>query len=383
MSDPAPLYLGLMSGTSLDGVDCALARFAADGPALIAFDQAPLEDGLRQLLAFSTRESATVSMDALWRADAWLAEAYARSVDALVRDSGHAPEQITAIGMHGQTIAHAPAAEPPYTRQLGDAARLAVRTGIPVVADFRSADVAAGGQGAPLAPLFHQWLFAGLAPIAVLNLGGIANLSAVGEGGRLHGFDTGPANCLLDAWAERCLGRRYDEDGRWAASGRPCEPLLEALMADPFFARPAPKSTGRDYFNLAWLEARDGGRWLAALAEADVQATLLALSARSVAAAVAQLGEAYERVLCCGGGAQNPALMAALQRCLADRKVETTAEHGMPPQAMEAAAFAWLASLRLQAARAALPPLTGAAEPLVLGALHDPHGRLGAARRSR
>ncbi len=268
-----------------------------------------------------------------------------------------------AIGAHGQTVRHRP--ELGYTLQLIDGALLAELTGADVVCDFRSADVAAGGQGAPLVPAFHAGAFAHPSRRrAIVNLGGIANLTLLAPGEAVRGFDSGPGNVLLDGWCESNTGERFDRDGQWAAGGRPDAQLLAALLAEPYFARAAPKSTGRDLFNMEWL-----GRALARPARAqDVQATLVELTARTIADAAR--GFCAEEVFLCGGGAGNGTLVARIAALLAPARVSTTGELGLDPQAVEAAAFAWLASRRVAGLPGNLPAVTGARGPRLLGALY-------------
>jgi anhydro-N-acetylmuramic acid kinase len=278
------------------------------------------------------------------------------------------PGGIRAIGAHGQTVRHRP--ELGYTTQLIDGALLAELTGIPVVCDFRSADIAAGGQGAPLVPAFHAAAFAHPARRrAVVNIGGIANLSLLAPGETVRGFDCGPGNVLLDGWCEAHVGERFDRDGRWAASGRVDPSLLDALLAEPYFALPAPKSTGRDLFNMRWLSERLAeSRPAAARAAADVQATLLELSAQTIARAAREFGA--DDVYACGGGTKNSALMARVAQLLAPVTLASTSELGVDAEAVEAIAFAWLAARRIRGLPGNLPAVTGARGPRVLGALY-------------
>jgi len=358
-------FVGLMSGTSMDGVDAALVRLPEAGaPVLEAFQTAAYPDSLAGRLRAVNGDTPLAAVLAL---DAELAGVYARSVRALLAEAGAGAAAMHAIGCHGQTVWHAPAAEPPVTCQLGDPSRLAEATGITVVADFRQRDMAAGGEAAPLAPLFHAALFAAPEPRAVLNLGGIANLTLLGAGGTLEGgFDCGPANTLLDAWARRHLGTAMDEDGRWAASGRVDKALLARLLADPYFQRPPPRSTGPEHFNLAWLEPALAGDE----APADVQATLAELTARSVADAVSVAAPAAQAVLVCGGGAMNPDLLARLARALPRHPVSTTASAGIPPEAVEAIGFAWLAREAVASRPVDLRRVTGSRHPVRLGGIY-------------
>ncbi len=361
------LYLGLISGTSADGIDAALVECAGTGVRLLGartdvYD-APLR---REVLALAQGEAA-FDLDALGRLDVRLGEAFAASALALLKQTGVAPRTVRAIGSHGQTVRHRPQGAHPFTLQLGDPSVIAERTGIPTVADFRRADMAAGGQGAPLLPVLHAALLAAPGePRAVLNLGGIANLTLLDGAGGVRGFDTGPANALLDAWCARHTGAAHDAGGALAAAGRADAALLAALLADPYFAAPPPKSTGREHFHLRWLDARIAGRDLAA---ADVQATLLALTVRSIAGALAAHAPDTRLLWVCGGGVHNPVLLAALRRAVSC-PLRSTAEAGVDPDFIEAMAFAWLARQRLLELPGNLPSVTGARAPRVLGAVH-------------
>ena len=295
------------------------------------------------------------------------ARVFADAALALLREANVAPNTITALGSHGQTVCHRPSGPLPFTLQLGDPNVIAERTGIVTVADFRRADVAAGGQGAPLLPALHAAVLADPAtPRAILNLGGIANLTLLVPGKPVLGFDTGPANCLMDAWSLRVRGTPRDEGGAWARSGRVDAGLLQRLMDDPYFALPPPKSTGREYFNLDWLDARLPGN----LAPEDVQATLLQLSAHSIAVALRNGAPEIREVYACGGGVHNGALMDALRAALPGVKVDTSAALGLDPDFVEAVGFAWLARARLENVPGNLPSVTGARGPRVLGAVY-------------
>ena len=363
------LYLGLMSGTSADGIDAALVRFEGEGRALrcqlvhgrtFAWDEAT-----RIRLVALGQGADTVSLDALGALDATVALAFADAALALLQDAGVPRGRVRAIGSHGQTIRHRPRADPPFTWQLGDGHVIAERSGIDTVADFRRRDVAAGGQGAPLMPAFHAALLGSpQEDRAVLNLGGIANFTLLPVGGEVRGFDTGPANALMDAWCERHTGRAYDADGAFAASGQVDAALLARLLADPWFAQPPPKSTGREHFHLEWLQARMGET---ALSPADVQATLLDLTARTVADALQMTQPDTRRVLVCGGGVRNAALMARLAAYLPQAIVESTAMHGLEPDYVEAMGFAWLARETLAGRPGNLPAVTGASGRRILG----------------
>lgn len=368
--DPAlPLYLGLMSGTSADGIDAALAQFPVDGGCrFVEGLTLPWDPLLRERLVSLGQGGELASLDELGDVDARIGLAFAAAAVALLQHSGVDAAQVRAIGSHGQTVRHRPSASPAFTLQLGDANRIAEHTGITTVADFRRRDVAAGGQGAPLMPAFHLAML-GTADEdrAVLNLGGIANLTLIPREGTLLGFDTGPANALLDAWCERHTGRTYDADGAFAASGVVDAGLLARWRDDPWFALPPPKSTGREQFHLAWVQQQIGdGQHVAA----DVQATLLELTAVTVADALLRTLPGARRVLVCGGGVRNGHLMQRLAARLPGVVVESSARHGLDPDFLEALGFAWLAQRTLDGLAGNLPSVTGAAGPRILGAIH-------------
>ena len=368
MSDHAGLYLGLMSGTSADGIDAVLVDFSGDTPRLRAAHNHPWPSALREKMVALAQGNAPLGLDGFGRLDVQIGHGFADAALALLKESGTVAHDVRAIGSHGQTLRHRPDGPYPFTLQLGDPTVIAERCGIDVVADFRRADVAAGGQGAPLVPALHAMLLGrpGQARV-VLNLGGIANITVLAADGGVRGFDTGPANGLLDAWCQRHRGEPYDRDGAFATGGRVDPPLLRALLGDPYFALPPPKSTGREYFHLDWLAAQPR---LAKVAPADVQATLLELSARSVADAIAVHAPDATEVLACGGGVHNGALMRRLGELLAPRVLCSTARFGVDPDYLEATAFAWLARQRLLGLPGNLPAVTGARGPRVLGAIH-------------
>jgi len=365
-----PRYIGLMSGTSLDGVDGALIE-TRPRLRLLAHAHLGFAPALRaELLALNAATDDELARGAL-AANA-LARVYAEVVARLLAASSLDASEVRAIGAHGQTVRHRPGAGDGvgYTVQLNNPALLAEATGIDVVADFRSRDLAAGGQGAPLVPAFHRAVFAHPGEtVAVLNLGGIANLSLLGDE-RTTGFDCGPGNALLDDWCERHTGAAFDDGGRWAASGRVVAALIAALLAEPWLALPPPKSTGRDLFNPRWLELRLARHAAGARAE-DVQATLAEFSARCIAEALMRHAAPARRLIVCGGGAFNRDLLARLAASLPDLAIETSDAHGLAPQQVEAAAFAWLAERCVEREPGNLPSVTGAAGPRVLGALYQ------------
>ena len=365
MTNTSSLYIGLMSGTSLDGVDGVLADFTDDGAirtlgaAFIPFSAA-LRADLMALQASGVNE---IEREAI--AANRIADSYAACVAQLLPA---APGTVRAIAAHGQTVRHRP--ELGFTRQTINAALLAELTGIDVIADFRSRDVAAGGQGAPLVPAYHaaQFGLPGQTRV-VVNIGGIGNISVLHADGRVTGFDTGPGNVLMDGWIGRHHGKEYDADGAWAATGAADAGLLAALLDEPYFALPAPKSTGRDLFHMDWLDAVLSRS--PALAPADVQATLTQLTAVSIARAIAGEAGKVDAVYVCGGGAYNGALMRDLKAALGgNTTVESTAVLGVAPNRVEALAFAWLAYRFDQRKAGNLPAVTGAKGGRILGALY-------------
>jgi anhydro-N-acetylmuramic acid kinase len=367
-------YIGLMSGTSLDGVDGVLVEWPDDtgrGMQVLAHRHRRFDPHLRDELLALNRPGPDELHRAALAANA-LARDYAAVVQALLAATGLAAPDIAAIGAHGQTVRHRPREfdGTGYTVQLLQGALLAELTGMAVACDFRPRDLAAGGQGAPLVPAFHAAQFGrpGQA-LAVLNLGGIANLSLLDEHGGVRGFDCGPGNVLLDLWCTRATGQPFDRDGALAAQGRVDAPWLATLLAgEPFFHRAAPKSTGRDLFDADWLDARLAGH--ATTPAADVQATLSELTSQTCAAELkAHLPQA-ERLLVCGGGAFNGDLMRRLARALPGVAVQSSAQAGLPPDQVEAVAFAWLARARLRMEPGNRPDVTGARGLRVLGALH-------------
>lgn len=370
MPGPKELFIGLMSGTSLDGVDGVLLAFSAGKPAVYAHAFASFPPLLRaELLALNTPGDNELHRAAL--AASGLVRVYAGVVQTLLTQSGQHPRDITAIGAHGQTVRHRPGEfdGTGYTLQLNNPALLAELTGIDVVADFRSRDVAAGGQGAPLVPLFHREVFGrDDVPVCVLNLGGISNLSVLRADGGVLGFDCGPGNTLMDHWCQQHTGRAFDEAGRWAASGRVLPALLSALLSDPYLQAAPPKSTGRDLFNPDWLNAR-----LSPFHDAspsDVQATLLEFTAASCTHDLVRYGNGSSTLIVCGGGALNTALMQRLGATLPGMTVASSADFGLPPLQVEAAAFAWLARKAILRETGSLESITGTQGARVLGAVY-------------
>jgi anhydro-N-acetylmuramic acid kinase len=361
------LFIGLMTGTSLDGVDAVLADLSAAAPRLRAHVHHRLAAELRAaLLQLGEPDENELHRAAV--AGQHLAHAYAAAVGDLLLAAEVEASEVRAIGAHGQTVRHRPDAG--YTIQVNAPATLAELTGIDVVADFRSRDVAAGGQGAPLVPRFHAAIFRGEAPRAVVNIGGISNLTglpALGDGSPVLGFDCGPGNVLIDAWALEHLGEPVDHDGRWAAGGRVDAGLLARLLDEPYFALAPPKSTGRDRFNAHWLRGRLDG---AHVTPRDVQATLTRLTADTIGDAINRYFAEAADVVVCGGGAFNATLKRMLADACAPRTVLSSAAVGVAPDHVEALAFAWLAREFVEGRCANLPAVTGARGPRLLGALY-------------
>ena len=361
----APLFIGLMSGTSMDGVDAVLASFGPQGAQIHQTHSLTMPAALRdELLALQHpghNELARASVAALQ-----LTELYAQA--CLPWTQGPEKDLIRAIGVHGQTIRHAP--DQGYTLQLNAPALLAERCAVDVIADFRSRDIAAGGQGAPLVPIVHEALFRHEHGRVILNLGGIANISLLLPGRDVFGFDTGPANMLLDAWVNKHEGQPYDKDGQWANSAAPDPALLASLLSESWFALPAPKSTGRDLFNLGWLQEHlDRVDPKGELQPATVQSTLMDLTVHSVAQAIKPYADQIQELIVCGGGAANPAMLTRLGD-LVTMPIRSSAELGMDPQSIEALAFAWLAYAHIERIPAGLPAVTGARRATVLGACY-------------
>ncbi len=353
-----------MSGTSLDGIDAVLAAFENDTCKLLHSQFIPFDEALRvELLALNSAGADELERAALAANE--LSRRYAAAIQALLGKAEIRAEQVKAIGCHGQTVRHRP--DLGFTIQLASPALLAELTGIAVIADFRNRDIAAGGQGAPLVPAFHAALFRHPERHRVIvNIGGISNLTSLPPHGEVLGFDCGPGNLLLDAWITLHLGQPYDKDGAWAASGQPIPELLRQLLAEPFFAAPPPKSTGRDLFNLPWLE-----HFLSPdFAPVDVQATLLELTVKGIAAAIQDHCSTASEIYLCGGGAHNGALVRRLKQRMPDRTIALTDELGVNADWVEAFAFAWLAKQTLHGKPGNLPDVTGAKGERILGAIY-------------
>jgi anhydro-N-acetylmuramic acid kinase len=365
------LYAGLISGTSMDGVESVLLDIEADRFAIVGARHADYPQALSLRLKRAVANPQGCDLDELGALDAEVGEVFAETALQLLAASGKHAAQVRAIGSHGQTLLHRPLAKLPFTLQIGDANRIAERTGIDVVADFRRRDMAAGGEGAPLVPAFHAAAFAtpGRTNV-VVNIGGISNITVLGADGSVSGFDTGPGNCLMDLWATEHLGEPFDRDGQLAARGQVHQPLLQALLREPYLHREPPKSTGRELFQREWLQRALDAHTAGV---PDVQATLCEFTASTIAAAIRELARVQPaELLVCGGGAYNRELMRRLGQQLPHTKVLDTSARGIAPDQVEAALFAWLAQRFVAGLPGNLVAVTGARGPRVLGALY--HG---------
>jgi len=363
-------YVGLMSGTSMDGIDAALVSFGGASVDIHATHSEPYPQDLRDALLTAIREPLDVVLDPSGELDRRVGECFLDAALAVIEESGVSRREIVAIGSHGQTLRHQPNAVEPFSLQIGDAKIIAAGTGTTSVANFRAADIAAGGQGAPLVPPFHQWLFACAdSNRVVVNIGGIANITVLPAGvSGVLGFDTGPGNGLMDAWVSRHLRKAFDHAGEWAASGIIIGPLLDDFCGDPYFQLRPPKSTGFEYFNPKWLRRFEVDHF----DPADVQATLCELSAATIATAINEYTENTQEVFVCGGGVHNTELMRRLSHYLSTAVVSSTLAAGLDPDWVEAAAFAWLAMRTMNGESGNLPSVTGATHKVVLGDIHSP-----------
>ena len=365
-------YIGLMSGTSMDGIDAALIHSNGQRIEAVSTLEAPWPSALKRRLAQLTQNPDKISLQELGEVDHLCGQQFAKAAESLILHSGIARQQIQAIGSHGQTLFHHPRQPAPFSLQIGDPNIIAERTGIPVVADFRRRDMAAGGQGAPLVPAFHQAVFHHQnIKRVILNIGGIANLSIIDpDNPNPRGFDTGPGNCLLDRWCEIHQDTAFDHNGVWASQGAINPQLLQKLLADEFFQSPPPKSTGTEYFSLEWLH-----RHLSPIGQykaVDIQATLLQLTVSSISNAIMRWAAEAEEILLCGGGAHNQTLVQDLQKSLSPKKVLRTdqIENGLDPDWIEAMAFAWLAQQTLEHRTGNALFATGARKAVILGAVY-------------
>ncbi|NOR51600.1 MAG: anhydro-N-acetylmuramic acid kinase [Gammaproteobacteria bacterium] len=362
------LYIGIMSGTSLDGIDAVLVNLASTPPRLLQSVHHKFDKSLREQLLQLTK-TGSITLKELGEIDHLLGLSYVNIVKALLNSASVAASNVRGIGSHGQTIYHQPSADAPFTLQIGDANLIAEKTAITTVADFRSRDMAAGGQGAPLVPAFHNALFRDKnRETIVINIGGIANLSILPADPTqpVTGFDSGPGNLLLDSWIQLIRGFQYDNNGEWGATGKVIPSLLESLLSDPFFSIPAPKSIGRELFNMEWLQRYLGGDER----NEDVQATLHELTARSISDAVKQHSKKVDQLILCGGGVFNRYLVERISYYLTECKITTTQEFGIDPQLIEAMAFAWLARETLAGRAGNIPEVTGARRAVTLGAIY-------------
>jgi anhydro-N-acetylmuramic acid kinase len=361
------IYLGLISGTSMDAIDAALVDFDVAPPHIIATSATPFEPALKRRVSAVIDHVNGVALDELGQIDVEVGRAFAQAALSLLQSAGLRPGRVTAIGSHGQTLRHRPDLPVPFTWQIGDPNTVAEMTGITVVADFRRRDVAAGGQGAPLLPVFHDQVFRGDAEDRVIaNLGGIANITILKRDTSVTGFDTGPANRLLDAWISQHEGKDFDADGAWAAGGRVDETLLRELLDEPYLRLAPPKSTGRELFNLRWLNSKLG---LFSREPRDVQATLQQFTAASLASAVRQYAPGASLYVC-GGGARNAGLLAAIAVLTAPNRVASTAALGLDPDYVEAVAFAWFAMRTLEGLTSSAGSVTGAKGARILGGVY-------------
>ncbi len=368
----AELYIGVMSGTSMDGVDCALVSIKNEQTILLAHDFTPMPQQLKeQLLAVCLNQATNI--ESIGRLDHQLGHLFADAVLSLLEKSNTAPCDVVAIGNHGQTLFHQPTGSTPFTMQLGDANIIAAKTKITTIADFRRKDLALGGQGAPLVPAFHRALFEVKdASVVVLNIGGISNISVLQPNTPVTGYDTGPGNMLMDAWIYSQQGKKYDHNAEFALSGQVNNALLNLLLEEPYFSLSAPKSTGRELFNLDWLQTQlTQFSAKTQLASCDVQATLAEFTAVSIANEVLKYAHGPQpQLLVCGGGACNPLLMKRLQQRLPDWSVNTTSSKGVDSDYMEAMAFAWLAYRRQHNLPSNVPEVTGASQLASLGVIY-------------
>lgn len=362
-----------MSGTSLDGIDVVIANFSTATPCqLIAAQTFPFPSQLKSRLTFLINDI-KCSLNELGEVDIALGQLISQSINQLIKTHSFNANDITAIGSHGQTIYHSPNSDYPFSMQIGNANVIAELTSITTVADFRQRDIAAGGQGAPLVPAFHHQLFADPRHYrAIINIGGISNITLLPSGNEhpISGFDTGPGNVLLDGWISRHQQQDYDQQGQWAASGQCNDDLLALMLDEPYFQQTIPKSSGRELFNMAWLDKKltEYNKDLLAV---DVQATLVQLTAQTITNDLQRHGNNSEAVFICGGGAHNDYLLSQLQLGLKDKKVATTKMLGLDPDWVEACAFAWLAYKTLNKQAGNLTSVTGAKHPVVLGATYS------------
>jgi anhydro-N-acetylmuramic acid kinase len=369
MINSPDLYIGLMSGTSMDAIDAALVEF--DNKAnLKLYREYPLDNSIRHQVRLINEKS---DLGHIADLDHELGHLFAKAVNDLLKEANVSSDQVNAIGSHGQTILHKPNTTHKTSIQIADPNIICAETNITTVADFRRMDMAFGGQGAPLASAFHQYQFQqDNKALVILNIGGIANITLLpNDESKVIGFDTGPGNGLLDDWIQLNRDEEYDKDSHWAQSGKVSNELLKQLLTDEYFSLPAPKSTGREYFNIEWLN-NYLSKLKTELSAEDVQATLLQLSVTSISNAIKNIAKNYDEVLLCGGGAYNPAFLKLLQGILPSMKVSTTEDYGLTPDCIEAVSFAWLAKQRMENKAANIPDVTGANKKVLLGGVYSP-----------
>ncbi len=364
------LYVGLMSGTSMDGIDAVLVRFLESSVDILATHSRPYPPDLQQALLVAIRKPLSEDLDTSGELHRRVGACFRDAALHVIAESGADRDSVRAIGSHGQTLRHRPNAKQPFSLQVGDADIIAAGTGITTVANFRQADIDVGGQGAPLVPPFHEWLLrSDTVNRVVANIGGIANLTILpADGADTTGFDTGPGNGLMDAWTRQHRGTAFDVDGDWAGSGTVINGLLQQMLCDPYFKLAAPKSTGFEYFNPHWLEQFQVQKYAAA----DVQTTLCELSVQSIADALRKHAQDAQQLFVCGGGVRNRTLMKLLQKALEGCEVLSTTQAGLDPDWVEAVAFAWLAMRTVNGQSGNLPSVTGASHKVVLGDIHSP-----------
>ncbi len=372
MSNDTEFYIGLMSGTSIDGIDAALIDFSIEHkPKLVCALSHPIPTTIRAEIA-QLCQPGHDEINRLGVLDRRIGELFAEAALSLISQAKIHDRQIKAIGSHGQTIRHHPSHSDPFTIQIGDPNTIALRSGITTVADFRRMDIAAGGQGAPLVPAFHDAVLRHpMENRVAVNIGGMANISVLAQDAPLIGFDTGPGNILMDEWIQNKLQQPYDKDGQWASSGQYNVELLDLLLSHTYFQLPPPKSTGREMFHIKWLEAILAT--LPPLREEDVQRTLLELTAQSIGLAINELPISITSILLCGGGAHNRALRHRISELLPNCRIHSTTEIGINADWLEAIAFGWLAKQRLENKPGNIPAVTGAARPCILGAIYQPY----------
>ncbi|MDG2107714.1 MAG: anhydro-N-acetylmuramic acid kinase [Woeseiaceae bacterium] len=361
-------YVGLMSGTSMDGIDAVVVEFGDSSARIHSALSQPYPNNLRELLIAAIRKPLNVKLDRSGKLDYWVGECFRDAAIAVIDKSNFKYKDIIAIGSHGQTLRHQPNATNPFSLQIGNASIIANGTGITTISNFRKADITAGGQGAPLVPPFHRWLFTqeGKARV-IVNIGGITNITILNTHSTdILGFDIGPGNVLMDAWTRLQLGQTFDESGKWASQGSVIPELLNEFLADPYFSAAPPKSTGFEYFNLTWLQKFDIRKYDAV----DVQSTLCELSSVSISRSIKEFAPNTQEVFICGGGVHNLELMHRLSSC--SFKTASTASIGVNPDWIEASAFAWLAMRTIKGQPGNLPSVTGAAESVVLGDINTP-----------